>query len=420
MRTGTDSFPPCEDRFVWHRREDKKMHVERYPQLVTAMVWASWFSMMLPRTVVTALLPTIEVEYQISHAEAGLLMTSYLYPYALMQIPAGALSDRLGRKRFIIIALMGSSLASFALAGRLGFLQMIGLRVMAGLFAGLWYAPSMSLLALSVGEKDRGKAVGLAFSGPPVSDTVIYLMVGMLGVERFGWRNYFLIYAFPGLLCAFVTGLLVKEVAWPRHSSPPTIKKRQPVGKALKSRTMSGILFHNVAVFLAMYGLRTFLPVYLVQVRGLAPSEASLLMVAYAASVIPSGPLIGYLVDRFGFGRPSLFSLVTLCLVVSALSVIPVGVPMVFFLLLWGLIGGWTVTAFSVLLTRIVPVETRGTFLGILNSSTFLGAATGPLILGYAADVGGFGAFFALASGMCLLAAAFAFPILKAHWASKT
>jgi len=383
------------------------------------MVWASWFSIMLPRMVVTALLPTIEAEYQISHAEAGLLMTSYFYPYALMQIPAGALSDRLGRKRFIIIALIGSSLASFALAGGQGFLQMIGLRVLAGFFAGLWYAPSMSLLTLSVGDEDRGKAVGLAFSGPPVSDTVIYLMVGVFGVESFGWRNYFLIYAFPGLLCAFVTCLLVKEVVWTRHSSPPTIKKGQPVGRTLKSRTMSSILLHSVVVFSAVYGLRTFLPVYLVQVRGLAPSEASLLMVAYAASVIPSGPLIGYLVDRFGPGRPSLVSLVTLCFVMSALSVVPVGVPMVILLLVWGLIGGWTVTAFSVLLTRIVPVETRGTFLGILNSSTFLGAATGPLILGYAADIGGFGAFFALAFGLCLLAAAFALPILKAHWSSQ-
>jgi len=256
------------------------MHVERHPQLVTAMVWAGWFSIMLPRMVVTALLPTIEAEYQISHAEAGLLMTSYFYPYALMQIPAGALSDRLGRKRFIIIALIGSSLASFALAGGQGFLQMIGLRVLAGFFAGLWYAPSMSLLTLSVGDEDRGKAVGLAFSGPPVSDTVIYLMVGVFGVESFGWRNYFLIYAFPGLLCAFVTCLLVKEVVWTRHSSPPTIKKGQPVGRTLKSRTMSSILLHSVVVFSAVYGLRTFLPVYLVQVRGLAPSEASLLMVA--------------------------------------------------------------------------------------------------------------------------------------------
>jgi len=182
---------------------------------------------------------------------------------------------------------------------------------------------------------------------------------------------------------------------------------------------MSSILLHSVVVFSAVYGLRTFLPVYLVQVRGLAPSEASLLLVAYAASVIPSGPLIGYLVDRFGPGRPSLVSLVTLCFVMSALSVVPVGVPMVILLLVWGLIGGWTVTAFSVLLTRIVPVETRGTFLGILNSSTFLGAATGPLILGYAADIGGFGAFFALAFGLCLLAAAFALPILKAHWSSQ-
>ena len=163
--------------------------VSRSPYLVTAIVSISWIALALPRMVMTALLPTIEASYQVTHVQSGLLMTSYFYAYTLMQIPTGILSDRFGSKRFIITALAGSSIVSLMLWRVESFEQMVLLRAIAGFFAGLWYAPSISFLTRSVRDRDRGKAMGIALSGPSVSDTMIFTMVGILGVDGFGWRK---------------------------------------------------------------------------------------------------------------------------------------------------------------------------------------------------------------------------------------
>lgn len=400
--------------------EDKQMSSKHYSLLITATIWAGWTSIMLPRMVVTALLPTIEPAFHITHAQGGLLMTSYLYPYALMQIPIGALSDRFGRKRFMVAALSGSSLASLALLAVQSFEQMVVLRVVAGFFAGLWYAPAISLLTVSVSDNDRGKAMGVALSGPLVSDALIFLMVGTLGVESFGWRSYFLIYAIPGFICALGTWFIVRHVPGRPEGPQRTREERGNVWKILLGRDVLGILAFNAVLSLGTYSLRTFLPVYFVQARGLSSSEASLLMMAYATAVILASPLAGYLVDRFGSGRPSLVSLLLVGLVTLALPMVPMGLPAAATLFVWGLTGGWITTALSVLMTQIVPARVRGTFLGVLNACVFFGAATGPVILGYVADIGGFSAFFASALGLCALSSLIILPVLKAYWRPKS
>jgi len=345
-------------------------------------------------------------------------MTSYFYAYTLMQIPAGMLSDRFGSKRFIITALAGSSIASLTLWRVESFEQMVLLRAVAGLFAGLWYAPSISLLTRSVRDRDRGKAMGIALSGPSVSDTLIFIMVGILGVDGFGWRNYFLIYAVPGFFCALATWFMIGEVT-ERQGLPDHFARPSARIEMLRNRVVIAILTCTVAVSIAQYSLRTFLPTYFVQSRGLTSSEASLLMVSYAASIILANPLNGYLIDRLGYGVPSTITLATMYVVTLMLPVIPLGIPAVAVLVAWGLMGGWSVTVFSVLLTRLVPPRMRGTFLGILNSCTFFGAATGPLILGYVADIGGFDVFFVSVLAVFILASVAAVPVLRSHWRVK-
>lgn len=382
------------------------------PYVVTAMVCMSWIALVLPRMVMTALLPAIEAEYHISHAQSGLLMTSYFYPYALMQIPIGALSDRWGRKRFSVMALVGSSLASLLFLKAQSFMQMIILRASAGFFAGLWYAPSLSLLTLSVSDRHRAKAMGIALSGASASDAVIFLTVGMLGVEQFNWMDYFLMFAIPGFVCALATWLFVTETKIESGDPRESRQSAKEIGKVLRNPTIMRIVVYYVVFSLALYSLRSFLPTYLVQARGLTTSNASLLMMAYAVAVILAGPMSGYLVDRLGYGRPCAISFIAMSAGILAIPAVPMGVPIAVALFTWGLAGNWTMTALSVLLTRLVPTHLRGTFLGIQNSCTFFGAATGPLLLGYAADIGGFGIFFALALALSILSAIAVFPVL--------
>ncbi len=362
----------------------------------------------------TALLPTIEASYQVTHAQSGLLMTSYFYPYALMQIPIGALSDRYSRKGFSAIGLFGSSIASLALLFAQSFAQMIVFRAIAGFFASLWYAPALGLLTLSVSSKHRGKAIGIALSGASAADAIAFLAVSLFGVDAFGWRSYFVAFSIPGFACALATWVFLTDVT----KRPEDFPKDQASGETraiLKNQTVLRLLVFFAVFSLARDSIRTFLPTYLVQVRGLTASSSSLLMLAYATAFVLAGPTAGYLLDRFGYARPSAISFMAMSVGIFAIPLMPTGIPIAATLFAWGLMGSWVTTTQSVLLIRHVPSRLRGTFLGIQNSCTFLGSATGPLILGYAADIGGFGTFFVLALGLSILLATVMFPILRAE-----
>src|SRR3989454_11505924 len=80
------------------------------------LVWLlfifAWAANFVIRTGFSALLPSIIVELQLSYTRAGLLASAFFYAYVLMQIPSGLLGDRFGRRRILVLGLLGGALAA--------------------------------------------------------------------------------------------------------------------------------------------------------------------------------------------------------------------------------------------------------------------------------------------------------------------
>src|SRR5258705_13501473 len=51
-------------------------------------------------------------ELQLSYTRAGLLASAFFYAYVIMQIPSGLLGDRFGRRRILLLGLLGGALAA--------------------------------------------------------------------------------------------------------------------------------------------------------------------------------------------------------------------------------------------------------------------------------------------------------------------
>jgi len=380
-----------------------------FPTTVVSVIWLGWLAILLPRMIITPLIPQIEQTYSIPHAQAGLLMTGYLLPYAAAQAMVGPLCDRFGPRRFIIVSMLGSSIASLLIWLTTSFEQMLVLRVLAGTLAGMWFAPSTTLVTLSAKDLDRGKAMGIVFMGGSIGNVLIFLLVGYLAPILADWHTFFLIAPIPGLTAAILILLFVKEtprLKAARLSSGGFDAKAVVAG--LRKRQVVILLALNMFLMTANWALRTFVPTYLVQVQGLTTSEASLWMLIFAAANVSADPIAGFLADRLGSRLPGLASLTAMCLASLTLPLTLPGTSLLFVLLLWGLIGGWNFTLFNVLITRLVPTSVRGTFLGIYNSLGFVGASIGPILFGYVADVAGFTSFFNLSLGMYLIAVALA------------
>ena len=73
-------------------------------------VWAllvfGWICNYVVRMAFSPLLEPIMAEFGLSHAQGGFLFSVFFYGYVAMQVPAGLLGDRFGRKRVLVIGIL--------------------------------------------------------------------------------------------------------------------------------------------------------------------------------------------------------------------------------------------------------------------------------------------------------------------------
>jgi MFS family permease len=108
--------------------------------------------------------PLIRKDLGLTIADMGLLLSSFLWAYAVFQLPAGALVDRLGPRRLLGAGIFVWSLAQ-ALGGLVGgFWQFVGARV----FLGMGESPQFSGLVRVVRDwfnvRERGLPTGVGCS----------------------------------------------------------------------------------------------------------------------------------------------------------------------------------------------------------------------------------------------------------------
>ncbi|MGZ3612660.1 MAG: MFS transporter, partial [Thermodesulfobacteriota bacterium] len=75
---------------------------EKYHTVWAIMIFG-WVTNYMVRASLSPLLIPILQEFKLTYAEAGILATAFFYAYTFMQLPAGHLGDRLGRKVVLVL-----------------------------------------------------------------------------------------------------------------------------------------------------------------------------------------------------------------------------------------------------------------------------------------------------------------------------
>jgi MFS family permease len=369
-----------------------------FPYRLVLLGLLGWIAIGFPRMLVSPLLPLIEAEFNVPHAQSALLMSGYLFPYALVQLPAGSLSDRFGNKYIMLLAMFGTSFGSLLISFTSSFNQALALRLFSGSLSGFWFPSNTNIIIQRTEDARQGRALGITYSGGAIASIFIYLTVSAVSNSGMGWRPFFLIASFPGFLCLVLTYIFTRDLKETREKKDGEKKAdRAVITEELRSRSIILVLAFNFLASLAGWSLGVFIPTYFVQDRGLLVAEASSIMLVQASFAIFNGFLAGYMTDSFGFKIPVVVSMVTMCLVSLLLPLTPLGIAMGVLLFFWGLMGGWSFTALNVFITKAVPSRLRGTFLGLYNQMGFISATVGPPIFGLVIDIAGFNSFFRLA-----------------------
>ncbi|WP_411101815.1 MFS transporter [Streptomyces sp. cmx-4-9] len=168
------------------------------------------FMLLVDVTIVTVALPDMAADMHTGFAGLQWVMDVYALALAALLLGAGALADRIGRRRLYLAGLGLFALASLAcgLAGGPGAL--IAFRAVQGIGGAAMFATTMALLSSAYKGRDRGVAFGVwgAVNGAAAAAGPI---IGGLLTEHFGWRWIFFINLPVCALAVYVTLRAVGE-----------------------------------------------------------------------------------------------------------------------------------------------------------------------------------------------------------------
>jgi len=186
------------------------------PWLIAIAVMSSTFMEVLDTTVVNVSLPHIAGNLSASTDEATWTLTSYLVANAIILPMTGWLAGRFGRKRLLLLAVTGFTIASFfcGLAPSLPIL--IIFRVIQGACGGGLQPLSQAILLESFPAEKRGQAMAFWALGIVVAPMLGPVLGGWL-TDNYSWRWVFYINVPIGVIAILLTQAFIFDPPYLRR-----------------------------------------------------------------------------------------------------------------------------------------------------------------------------------------------------------
>jgi MFS family permease len=327
-----------------------------------------------------------------SQALIGMALGIYGLTQAILHIPYGMASDRYGRKRVIVIGLLLFAAGSFVAAWASDIHMVILGRALQG--AGAISAPVTAFLADLTREEHRAKAmamigasIGLTFAVSLVAAPALYQSIGMDGI-----------FNLTGVLSLAAIGTTLFAVpAETRGGGGPV--PRAPSGALRETLRNADQLRLNFGIFslhVVQMAIFVVIPAAMVRYGGLPIAEhwKIYLPVVIGSFVLMAPPLIH--AERRGRLKFLFLSAIVLLLAVElGLAVCYTNFHMLVALLLAFFVAFNILEAtLPSLVSRIAPPASRGTALGVYNTTQALGLFVGGAVGGWLAGRFGDSAVF--------------------------
>ena len=335
-----------------------------------------------------------------NHVLVGIALGAYGLTQAILQIPAGWMSDHYGRKPIIYGGLLLFAIGSFIAASANDIYWVIAGRAIQG--AGAINAAVMALAADLTREEVRTKAmammgitIGITFAISLVLSPMLYQTIGVPGI--------FALTGVMALLAMLFVAFVIPDPAITRfHSGSGTSSKR--LGDVLCNGDLLRLDFGIFSLHAILMSVFMQVP-FVLRNNGLEVAQhwQVYLPVMLLALVLMVPPIIvaekKAKMKQVFMGSIALAALGQLLLMLMQDSVWGVLLSLLMFF-----------TAFNVLeatlpsmISKIAPLAAKGTAMGVYSSVQFLGAFFGAMVGGFLMQYFGGNAVFVFAVGLLLL-----------------
>lgn len=386
-----------------------------YKWHVVVMLWCISFFNYADRQAIFSVFPLLEKEMGLTPVQLGLLGSSFAWVYGLTAPFAGMLVDKMQRRTAILAGLQVWSIICAATASSRNFMHLLFFRAAEGLGETAYYPASMSMISDYHGKETRSRAMGWHQTSVYVGTIAGGFFAALIG-QHYGWRWSFVVFGGLGILLGVVLHKILREPPRGALDGGSKVEARESFPQFLRRawKTPSVLLLMGAfmcANFVAVV-LLSWMPKFLYDKFNMSLAMAGLTATIFVQLASMAGsPVGGWLADmmrkrsRRGRVMVQMFGVflgapfVLICGMTQSVGVVMLS------LTLWGFFKGIYDANIWASLFDFVPVEVRGTSVGLMNMVGWLaGGGSAPLVIGIIAEQKSLGMAIAMASSVYIVA----------------
>ncbi|MFH1241292.1 MAG: MFS transporter [Pseudomonadota bacterium] len=349
------------------------------------------------RIIFSPLMPAIEADLGLDHAEAGSLFLLISIGYFVSLSGSGFLSSRINHRKSIIISAIAVGAALLGVASCGGLWSMRISLLLVGLSAGIYFPSGIATVTSLSHPRHWGKALAIHELAPNMGFVAAPLVSEAL-MLWFSWR---------GVLAFLGCGSLVAGIAFARLGKGGDFPGESPSlgsSRALFSRPDFWIMIILFSLGISgTLGVYSMLPLYLVVGHGMDRHWANTLVALSRISGLVMVFLSGLTTDRFG-PRRTLSGVFLLSGLMTVFLGAASGAWIVIIVFLQPVIAACFFPPGLAVLSSIGPSGIRNVAISLTIPIAFiLGAGAVPMGIGFMGDAGSFSHGFILAGALIFM-----------------
>ncbi len=413
--------------FAQHRAADRmaRLPLDKTHVLVLFLLFISWICEAIDLGGTSYIMPSLMAYWEIDAAIGGYYASLAYAGMFVGAILAGALADKLGRKKVVVgcMVVWGVAGVGMALAPTLPVL--FACRTVLGVGLGAQLPVVMSWVIEILPEKNRGAGLAFFQAMLPIG-MFIACLVTLAFLESYGWRVVIFAEAAPAVFCILI-GLLCPESAiWAEARGKKDLSDKlctwwEDKARANGDGTLAEIVDHpvveagkttyadlfkrkgNIAIiiggFLMMfcsmggnYGINTWIT-SMIALKGFATTNAVMAAGIGILGQILATPVSAFLANRFGRKPAAVISAIVVCVFALAYGAANSFEMLIVTGILFNFGVGLAVQNVAIIQPEIWSNDQRGAGTGLVSSFGRLGAICGPIIFSMFIGLGQYSAF---------------------------
>jgi sugar phosphate permease len=365
---------------VWSERNAAHGDTGSYRWVALFIVWAAFLLSYVDRVAWSTVAAPVGASLGLNVAMLGAFVTAFYGGYVVANIIGGILTDMIGGRAMMTLALVPLGIFTFAFGETRTLMMGIVIQLAMGFVAGADYSAGMKIIPAWF-TRDRGRAMGIYTTATSLAVVLANAIVPSFSAQ-FGWSNAFRMLGIVTFAWGIVSLLFLRNR--PTSDQTPPRNSRQEMVGLLRNRNLIVLAIAGFGGLWATVGFGAWGNALMTRQYGISPVVAGSIIALFGVGAVIAKPTLGWISDLPGVSRRfvsvfCLFAFAVMLLVFGKCSTTAQ------FYVTAPILGAFSYGYLPVLMAQISDASGKrlaGASAGWTNAIWQTGSAVSPLIVG--------------------------------------